>query len=202
MEVKLRVDGKGKLEAFIRTLQPGSRAHLHTVGANALSDHVRRHLRSVAPSRHATADRLGGRRTMHIENAIGSVVPHADATHGEVVIPIAGIGRAFHDITITPKIRKSLTIPISKYSYGKTAWQLQSRGWKFFVRKSKKEGGFGGDGILYGKRRNGETIPLYKMTKKVVLKRDPSLLPTQAEASKIVVKSIATECKRIIRNAH
>ena len=75
MEVKLRVDGQGKLNAFIRTLQPGSRAHLHTVGANALSDHVRRHLRSVAPSRHATADRLGGKRTMHIKNAIGSVVP-------------------------------------------------------------------------------------------------------------------------------
>lgn len=201
MDVKLTIDGKGKIDAFMRTLQPDSRAHLHQVGANSLSDHVRRHLRSVAPSRHATADRLGGRRTMHIENAIGSVVPHADAAHGEVVIPIAGIGRAYHDITITPKFRKSLTIPISKHSYGKTAWQMQSRGWKFFVRKSKKEGGFGGDGILYGKR-NGETVPLFKMTKRVVLKKDPKLLPTSEQASKVVVRAIATECKRIIANAH
>ena len=198
MEVKLRVDGKGKLEAFIRTLQPGSRAHLHTVGANALSDHVRRHLRSVAPSRHSWADRLGGRRTMHIENAIGSVVPHADSAHGEVVIPIAGIGRAFHDIRLTTPTRngkKFLTVACDKDSYGHTVDWMRQRGWKIF-RPGKAK-------ILLGYKRKGEKPKkLFTRSEGHTLKQDPSLLPTEAEASKIVVKSIATECRRIIRNAH
>ena len=198
MEVKLRVDGKGKLEAFIRTLQPGSRAHLHTVGANALSDHVRRHLRSVSPSRHSWADRLGGRRTMHIENAIGSVVPHADAAHGEVVIPIAGIGRAFHDIRLTTPTRNGknyLTVPCASESYGHTVDWMRRRGWKIF-RPGKAK-------ILLGYKRKGEKPKkLFTLSEGHTLKQDPSLLPTESEASKIVVKSIATECRRIIRNAH
>lgn len=198
MEVKLRVDGKGKLEAFIRTLQPGLLAHLHTVGANALSDHVRRHLRSVAPSRHSWADRLGGRRTMHIENAIGSVVPHADAAHGEVVIPIAGIGRAFHDIRLTTPTRNGknyLTVPCASESYGHTVDWMRQRGWKIF-RPGKAR-------ILLGYKRKGEKPKkLFTLSDGHTLKQDPSLLPTEAEASKIVVKSIATECRRIIRNAH
>ena len=198
MEVQLRVDGMGKLNAFMRTLQPGSRAHLHTVGANALSDHVRRHLRSVAPSRHSWADRLGGKRTMHIENAIGSVVPHADASHGEVVIPIAGIGRAFHNINLTTPTRngkKYLTVPCDAESYGHTVDWMRERGWKIF-RPGKAK-------ILLGYRRKGDKPKkLFTLSEGHTLKKDPSLLPTQAEASSIVVKSIATECKRIIRNAH
>ena len=198
MEVQLRVDGMGKLNAFMRTLQPGSRAHLHTVGANALSDHVRLHLRSVAPSRHATADRLGGKRTMHIENAIGSVDPHADASHGEVVIPIAGIGRAFHDINLTTPTRngkKYLTVPCDAESYGHTVDWMRKRGWKIF-RPGKAK-------ILLGYKRKGDKPKkLFTLSEGHTLKKDPSLLPTQAEASQIVVRSIATECKRIIRNAH
>ena len=198
MDVQLRVDGKGKLEAYIRTLQPGYRAKLHQVGANALSDHVRRHLRSVAPSRHATADRLGGKRTMHIENAIGSVVPHADASHGEVVIPIAGIGRAFHNINLTTPTRngkKYLTVPCDAESYGHTVDWMRERGWKIF-RPGKAK-------ILLGYKRKGDKPrKLFALSEGHTLKQDPSLLPTQAEASSIVVRSIATECKRIIRNAH
>ena len=198
MEVKLRVDGMGKLNAFMRTLQPSSRANLHTVGANALSDHVRRHLRAIAPSRHATADRLGGRRTMHIENSIGSVVPHADAAHGEVVIPIAGIGRAYHDINLTTPTRngkKFLTVPCDKDSYGHTVDWMRRRGWKIF-RPGKAK-------ILLGYKRKGDKPrKLFTLSNGHTLKQDPSLLPTQAEASSIVVRSIATECRRIIRNAH
>lgn len=197
MDVKLRVDGMGKLEAFIRTLGPGMRAHLHTVGANALSDHVRRHLRAVAPSRHSWADRLGGKRTMHIENAIGSVVPHADAAHGEVVIPIAGIGRAFHDINLTTPTcngKKYLTVPCDAESYGHTVDWMRKRGWKIF-RPGKAK-------ILLGYKRKGDKPrKLFALSEGHTLKQDPSLLPTQDKASKLVVRSIARECKRIIATA-
>ena len=198
MEVKLRVDGMGKLNAFMRTLQPASRAHLHQVGANSLSDHVRRHLRSVAPSRHATAERLGGRRTMHIENAIGSVVPHADAAHGEVVIPIAGIGRAYHDINLTTPTRngkKFLTVPCDAESYGQTVEWMRQRGWKIF-RPGKAK-------ILLGYKRKGDKPKkLFTLSSGHTLKKDPWLLPLPKTATATVVRAIATECKRIIANAH
>lgn len=198
MDVQLKVEGMGKLNAFMRTLQPSYRAHLNEVGANALYEHVRRHLRSVAPSRHATADRLGGRRTMHIENAIGSVVPHADAAHGEVVIPIAGIGRAYHEINLTTPTRngkKFLTVPCDSESYGHTVEWMRRRGWKIF-RPGKAK-------ILLGYKRKGDKPKkLFTLSDGHTLKKDPSLLPTQAEASKTVVRAIATECKRIIANAH
>ena len=135
---------------------------------------------------------------MHIENAIGSVVPHADAAHGEVVIPIAGISRAFHDIRLTTPTRNGknyLTVPCDKESYGHTVDWMRRRGWKIF-RPGKAK-------ILLGYKRKGDTPKkLFTLSEGHTLKQDPSLLPTEAEASKIVVKSIATECRRIIRNAH
>ena len=36
-------------------------------------------------------------------------------------IDVPGVTRAYHDITIVPRIRKALTIPMHKAAYGKAA---------------------------------------------------------------------------------
>ena len=103
-----------------------------------------------------------------------------------------------HDINLTTPTRngkKYLTVPCDAESYGHTVDWMRKRGWKIF-RPGKAK-------ILLGYKRKGDKPrKLFTLSDGHTLKKDPSLLPTQAEASSIVVRSIATECKRIIRNAH
>lgn len=197
LDVRLQVYGLGKLDAFVRSVGPAGRRHLHTVGANALAERVRRHLRTVAPARHRTAIALGASPTRHIEDGISGVAPHADADHGEVVIPIAGIGRAYRDIRlVTPTSggKNYYTIPKHRAAYGHTVAELRNAGWTVFRPGEKR--------VLLGYRRKGERpVVLYALAKRANLKRDPSLLPTAAEAAQTVVSSIAAECRRIIRKA-
>lgn len=197
LDVRIRAEGLGKLDAFVRSVGPAGRRHLHEVGANALAERVRRHLRQVAPSRHRTAIALGAAPTRHIEDGISGVAPHADADRGEVVIPIAGIGRAYRDIRlVTPTSggKGFYTIPRHRAAYGHTVAELRNAGWTVFRPGERR--------ILLGYRRKGEKpVVLYALAKRATLKRDPALLPTAAEATSTVVSSIAAECRRIIRKA-
>ena len=196
MDVKLTITGLGKIKAFANECGPSGRRHLYQVGANALAESVRRHLRSVAPSRHRTAERLGAKRTMHYENAVAAVAPCADANHGEVVVPIAGISRAYQDLDITPVNASYLTLPLAAESYGHTAREMESRGWRLFRPKGKN--------ILMGTKGRGKdavTKTLFALKKKVHQQKDPALLPTQADATKTFVAAVAEECRRIIRKA-
>lgn len=40
---------------------------------------------------------------------------------GEINIDVPGVTRAYHDVLIRPRVRKALTIPIHRASYGKKA---------------------------------------------------------------------------------
>ena len=177
---------------------PDGRHDLFSVAANAVQILVRDHLSGEAMKRHFTARSLGATPTYILQKAARGTTFNATSEYGEVVIPISGIGRAFHDINLTTPTRngkKFLTVPCDKDSYGHTVDWMRRRGWKIFRPGQAK--------ILLGYKRKGDKPKkLFTLSEGHTLKKDPSLLPTQAEASQIVVRSIATECKRIIRNAH
>ena len=197
MDIRLDVEGLGKVGEFVRLLKPEGRRHLNEVAANALSERVKRHLRTVAPSRHRTTLALGAAPTGHVENAVAAVAPHADAAGGEVVVPFAGASRAFHDIllaTPTARGRRFYTIPKHRAAYGRTVAELRSRGWTVFRPGQKR--------VLLGYRRKGERpVVLYALAARVRIPRDPSLLPTASEAARTVRDAMAEECRRIIRRA-
>lgn len=197
MDIRLDVEGLGKVGEFMRLLGPEGRRHLNGVGANALSERVKRHLRTVAPSRHRTAIALGAAPTGHIENAVAAVAPHADAAGGEVVVPFAGASRAFRDIRLsapTPRGRRFYTVPKHRAAYGRTVAELRSRGWTVF-RPGRKR-------VLLGYLRKGERpVVLYALAERVRIPRDPSLLPSPDEAARTVRDAMAAECRRLVRRA-
>ncbi len=197
MNVSVTIEGMEKLTALMAALGPSNRRRLNAVGAKALENRVRRHILSYAPSKHATADALGAQRTRHYENALGAISSSATAEGGEVTVPIAGISRAYHEITLTTPTgtgKKYLTIAKHIASYGKTVAELRALGWTVF-RPGKKK-------VLLGYRHKGDKPEvLYALAESVRQRQDPSLMPTNDECTATVVEAITDEVNRRIREA-
>ena len=197
MNVKLEMQDFGKLAALMNALGPSNRQRLNAVGAKALEVKVRAHVARISSSRHGSAGRLGASPTGHYRKGMRGIAGHATASGGEVVIPIAGISRAYHDITLTtPTIngKKYLTIPKHAAAYGHTVPELKRRGWKIF-RPGKKL-------CLLGYKRKGEKpVMLFSLAEAVHQRQDPSLLPSRAECAGIVARAMTDDINRRIANA-
>lgn len=146
------------------------------------------HIAKASDTRHRTADRLGAPHSGFLEFAPGRVksesthvnedgsrglIESENATAYSVDVVICntpGLTRAFHDLVITPKKAKALTIPINAVSYAHSAGQLRSRGWKMH-----REGR-----VLKGSQTGGETLSLYVLCGRVVVPQDRGLLPTES----------------------
>lgn len=105
----------------------GDRTLLHTYVANRSAETARQHVRTIAPARHWTADRLGARRSGFLERASRSIEPAADTNAAYLVIPRSfGLQRAFGDVTIKPRRgKKYLTIPATAEAYGRRAGEIE-----------------------------------------------------------------------------
>lgn len=200
MNVTVEMKDFGKLTALMNALGPSNRQRLNAVGAKALEVKVRAHVARISASRHGSAGRLGASPTGHYRKGMRGIAGHATAAGGEVVIPIAGISRAYHDIDITTPTangKKALTIPKRGVAYGHTAQELERRGWTLFTSKRHP-------GILFGKKGKGKHAvirALYSLVKKVHQKQDPSLLPTQSECAQVVSSAMTESINRRIANA-
>lgn len=160
-----------KLTALLRELGPVWRKNLLGVGANGLKVCLRRYLRNEAQRRHTTALMLGGTPTGHIQKGAARIaVWDHDDTHASVIVPIAGIQRAFGDLTITAKKATALTIPVSGAAYGHRVRELRRMGWSVFRPK--------GHDYLMGSHDGEAAQLLYVLRKKVIVRRDRTLLPT------------------------
>lgn len=88
-----------------------------------VKEKTREHLAELAGSRHTTADRLGASPTGHLAmaaRAVESASVSADAASASFSVRHPGLGRAFHDVTITPGGgRQFLTIPLNAIAYGR-----------------------------------------------------------------------------------
>ena len=185
-----------RLRSILAEIGPETRRALFSVGANALRLEVRRHVRREAGRRHSTARRLSeqsnftAQTTGHLEQGAARIVSHSTENGAEVVVPIAGISRAFHDLVIRPRKAKSLTIPISGVSYGHRAAELERMGWNLF-RLPKTD-------ILAGER-DGEFRGLYALKKQVTVKKDRTLLPSDTTVKKTINSAVARRINDLLR---
>lgn len=199
MNLKVNIDMSdfGKLHALVAKMRPGGRAQLNRVGVNAALVKVQRHIHGYAMGKHFSAAKVGGKATGHYEKGAASITCSSDANGAEVSIPIPGIGRAYHDITLTTPTRfgkKYLTIAKHAASYGHTVEWMRLRGWKIF-RPGKKK-------ILLGYRNRGDKpVILFTLAERVRQKKDPRLLPTKLELGVTFANAQAQEINRVIRKA-
>jgi len=194
MNLKIQITDFGKLSALLRVVKPAGRRRLYTIGTYAAGDLVRRHVRTLSFQRHATASRLGAQPTGHFDISRHPVVARVTGDEGEIEIRIPGIGRARHDISLTTPTsrgRKYLTIPEHPAAYGKTVETLRRRGWKIFRPGRAK--------ILLGYRHKGEKpVKLFALAEQAHFRKDPSLLPTDAEIGNAAAAAMAAEIRRVV----
>lgn len=192
VRVQLQMDDLSKLQAMMKALGPSNRRRLNMVGAKRLEVEVRRHVMLYVPARHRTANELGGKQTGHYLKGVRGISGHATQAGGEVVIPIAGISRAFHDIDLSTPTRYGknfYAIPKHAKSYGYTVAEMRSRGWKIFRPGQKK--------ILLGYKSKGDKPEmLFALAKHIHQRQDPSLLPTQDVCARVVSDAMTTEINR------
>ena len=184
----LKVIHPRNLGKWLDLVKSEGRRQLFSVAANAVRILVRNHLSRIAPRLHMSAHRLGATPTGHIEKGARATHFTASSDSAEVIIPIPGLSRAFRPLTITPRTANALTLPISSHSYGKRVGELRANGWNIFRPKGKD--------TLWGKLQDeDDAVPLYVLKKRVQLKQDRSLLPSDAElggtASKAILRYLA-----------
>ena len=188
------------LSNYLGSLGPAGRHNLFSVAANALKILVRDHILDIAPAHHVWSGKLGAKATRHLTRGARRVTHAADADHGEVVIPITGISRAFHDVAITPSRAAALTIPLHGSAYGHRVAELQRMGWMIFRPKGKD--------VLMGYQKdmtlkNGqhEAVELYALKRRVLQRQDRTLLPSDAKIHSTVARAMVAELVRMQRKA-
>lgn len=172
-----------KLAGMLTDLGPVWRRAILGVGATGLQIEVASHIRREASVRHGWADRLSARTTGHLEKGAARITSHATADRATVRVPIAGITRAFRDLEIVPVKAKELTIPISAAAYGHRVRELARMGWSIFRPK--------GHDVLMGRRNGSEAETLYALKKRVVVRQDRTLLPSDEAISAAINKACA-----------
>lgn len=164
-----------QLDGVAAKLLPSARASLHRAVANEIRETVDTHLARYSPVHHRTAALLGARPTGNLENATVAVkIAHAQGAVVEV--GAMGIRRALGPLTITPKDKKCLTIPVNAIAYGRRVADLVRRGIEVFRPKGRNY-------LAYkpkGSAKSKFSEVLYILAKRAVLKHEPALLPSQS----------------------
>ena len=190
----LKVIHPRNLGKWLDLVKPEGRRLLFSVAANAVRILVRNHLSRIAPRHHISAHRLGATPTGHIEKGARATHFTVSSDSAEVIIPIAGLSRAFRPLTITPRTANALTLPVSSHSYGKRVGELRANGWNIFRPKGKD--------TLWGKLQDeDDAVPLYVLKKRVQLKQDRSLLPSDAELGGTASKAMLAYIRRTTRRS-
>lgn len=186
--VSVKVEGVEQVKSALgAAFTPEARKRMMLEIGYAAQQRTSDHISRASVDRHKTADRLGAPRSGFLEFASGRVrsegkfthedgkrgfIEPSDATESSVDIVIGntpGLSRAFHDLVITPKKAKALTIPINAVSYAKSVKKVKAEGYKIH-----REGR-----VLKGDRGGGETIPLYVLCGRVTVPQDRGLLPSE-----------------------
>lgn len=179
----------GAISRLMSLIGAQGKRQVNSVAAVSVRALTQKHLRKYAFSHHNSSARLGAPQTGHLEKGCAAITSYATGDGGYVQIPIPGITRVFGAVTITPKRARSLTIPLNRASYGRTASEVRQLGWKLFSAK----------GVLFGDKGDGAAVPLYALKKKVVIPQDKTMLPTEGEMADAAEKGIAHELKRVLQ---
>ena len=176
LEVTSRIP---RLEWFARLL---GGSILIRAGIASVKEKTVDYLRGLQ-DRHDSANRLGasftgfyGDRTQAVENAALSV----SDSEASFSISHQGVGRAFHDVTITPKNGAHyIPIPLNALAYGRSPRQFQK---VVFIKK-----GAGKGGAKKESKPIDDSIPAYLLVESVLQRQDRTLLPSQQEWERAAV---------------
>jgi hypothetical protein len=157
------------LDGVTERLGQSARAELHREIAAELQQTVQDHLRGYALSHHASASRLGARPTGNLENA--KVTASSGSDGATVTVAAPGIRRALGPLTIKPKYKQALTIPVAALAYGRTVAYLKAQGVNVFRPKGKNY-------LAYKENPKSKfSTVLYILAKRATLRHEPGLLP-------------------------
>jgi len=169
-----------KLALLVAQLSGEKKVEVNRAMAISVRELTRRHLTRLSGERHATANKLGASPSGHLGQAVRAVEGAeitAQNDGASFVINHAGLGRAFHDVTITPKNAKALTIPVAAIAYNRRAGQFNN----LFVWKNKTTG----NAFLAMRDPSGakdaKPLLVYLLVRSVTQKQDRSLLPSNDE---------------------
>ncbi len=199
-----------RLDALLGALSSGNkhRTPLLETATRGVQRAVSRHIERMGTTRHRTANSLGAEPTGHYERAAADVTSEVDGNVGVVTIPIAGISRAFHEVTIRPGPgKKALTIPIAAESYGVRVVEMQSAGWSIFRPPAKGAKMTSRDprrfseykNILMGSAGGGAPVPLYALVAVVRQPQDRTLLPSDEELDAAAEDGVQTYLREVTR---
>ena len=174
--IRLNAVKSDKATPFLNRLEQGltNRTDLHGYIGGREEQLFQEHVRREAPKRHKTADRLGARRTGHLERASQSIEGSGSATAAIIAFPRStGLSRAFRSYTLTPKNgSKNITLPVHPLAYGRSIRDFSNI---MFINMR---------GTLVAARRvRGQEIleTLYVLKPKVTVPQDRSLLPSDEQ---------------------
>lgn len=135
---------------------------------------VRDYFDELSATRHDTANRLGAEPSGFWDQARGGTTSMATEEEAVITIAKAGIGRAGHDVTITPGPGKQyLAIPLIAEAYNKRAYTVPGL---FAVREKGAEGTSGL--VLFKKEEDGTITPWYALVRSVTQHQDRTMLPS------------------------
>ena len=192
VELSIKAKIHPKLLPILRDLGPLARRELFSTGGAALAMTVRSHLRRTGASRHNTASRLGATPTGHILKGAARVTSFSTSDSAIVSVPIAGISRAFQNLTIRAQRANALTLPVAAASYGHRVREMKRLGWNVFRPRGKD--------FLMGTREGDKDAKLlYVLRKQVTIRKDRSLLPSNAEVTKSINMAIGYSIEQHLR---
>lgn len=170
-----------QLDGIAKRLEPSARAELHQEIAAEIQQTVQGHLRRYALAHHKTASGLGARPTGNLEDA--KVEATSDSDGATVTVAALGIRRALGPLTITPKNKAALTIPVAAIAYGRSVAYLKAHGVDVFRPKGK-------DYLAYKENPKSQfSTVIYILAKRATLKHEPGLLPGQEELEKNAIEA-------------
>lgn len=158
------------LASIARDIQGGKNVNgVNGFIARNVGKSVREYLVREAPKRHKTADRLGGKRTGHLERGAEDVQARPDESGIIVNLPIPGIRRAFEDVTLLPIRSKYLTLPATGEAYGRRARSFSDLRFVPFKR---------GAVPALVRKVDGKMEVLFWLKRSVFQRQDRTLLPS------------------------
>lgn len=178
-------------DRILAKMGPADLKKLAKAGAEGAAAATRSWLLRLAASRHATADRLGAKKTDIIH--LTAVNTQWEERGGEnyVVVPHRMFRRAFEDVTIQPREAKALAIPVHKDAYGHSPKTMAE---KFFIWKKERTKDDKGAAFLArtkGKGKNQRLELLFLLYRgRILQKQDPTLLPDGDTMAKAALRGV------------
>ncbi len=201
----INVEVEDRLTPLLKALAAAAEGEDRIRLSEAMEIEVRQlivfHFTTLAETRHATADRLGGTQTGYIADLaqnfdqVGTIT--VDDSGLEIAMRHPVISRAFHDVTIRPVAAKALTIPVNGLAYGRSPREFAGQ---LFIYVNKTTH----DAFLALRTQNKGERPtlMYLLAREVTQKQDRTLFPSESNLATAGAIGIRKELKAIRQEAH